>query len=42
MLKPQCDAGALHYNPFPPYVTHPLVVSTACTAITKKKAVKTL
>lgn len=35
MLKPQCDAGAPNYNPFPRYVTHMLAVSTAGTLITK-------
>jgi len=42
MLKPQCDAGAPHYNPFPRYVTHMLAVSTAGYPDYKKTAVKRL
>jgi hypothetical protein len=41
MLKPQCDAGAPRYNPFPRHLKHTLAVSTADTLITKKTAVTT-
>jgi len=40
MLKPQCDAGAPHYNPFPRYVTHMLAVSTAGYPDYKKRQLK--